>query len=461
MAVTEDMLEVAEMAEEESGNAEEASDTEDKESFLQGMGNKIKDIAAQASAMAKKAAAAVNNAMNKANAWKDKAQSRINNVNLNMGVLDDIVCCKMPSGPGFEFDLGLQLGLQRFLDWDVNAYLTICGKSMKINAKDAINGMSNFIRKNPGILSFDKDVMLQALMKSDLMNKADVFGIKRLIRECLLKRFTNAQGSIMGSDGTFGPSLRSRNYLRSKLYEDPCTGAIADLPIISKFLNNSNAGMLISSIMAMADPNNPDKEAVYAIVDSLLGMAGMRDTTLGGLAKSLAYAIDYNSFKTRDKIRTLNRLKNRKQISQKDLIHLQFSPKVFLENLDKDREKENIKVQNPTEEFKDITDGLDIIAPGWKEYELAGNESVKDIIDKKLETTVVPLPKEGLVVIVPSKQVEDKGEEPPIVYEPTVRCAKLLPEHRIALINKFTCKCKCSKSKVTFKRQTTGCRTCA
>lgn len=416
--------------------------------------------------MMSKLTAAQKAAMDKLNKQK-KSLSRQASGNSSAGIFNDIVCCKVPNFGSRLGTLNFDLGLGRFLNFDRAMYLNICGNQKKLNLRDALSGMANFIQKNPGILSFDKDIMLATLMRSDFMNKADLFGIKRLIRDCLLRRLTNAQAGLFGSDGSFGPSLKSRNYLRKKMAQDPCLSAIGQIPFVSNFLTHNNLGLLISSLASMLDPNE-DKDSMFAILDSVFNILGMRDTVIAGLGKSLGYAVDYNYFRVKDKIKVINRYKQLGIIKPMHAGSLQVRPNILIERLDKDTIYEQGgeagstggsssggssaggttgsssssggngssgsgsvpgvgggKVITPEEaenELNNFIEGLDTVAPGWTEEEVACSITLQDWTKKTLSNRR------------PGRTVEP-------VY--TTRLDRV---ERIALISKFNC-CKGCKPK--------------
>ena len=261
--------------------------------------------------------------------------SRINNKNKSQGLFKDILCCKMP---GLLDRLGgyqMGLGLGRRLDY--NANFDLCANSILDNPMDALATVGNFIRKNPGILSGDPDTMLGALMRSDLMIKGSAFGLKRIFKDCLLRRFTNELGGLYGSDGSFGPSLRSRYYLRRYMASDPCLSAIADQPLVNKFLSDNSLGLLISTIVAMAN----GEDGKYAMLDSIFHMSGMQNNAIAGLTKSITYAVDYNKTNAKSKIKVINHYKKQNIIQDKHVAELYVPPSVIIESLDKDTIKKN------------------------------------------------------------------------------------------------------------------------
>lgn len=369
-----------------------------------------------------------------ASAKANKVKSRQGTGDSSSGVFSDIICCKMPNFLARLKTAQFDLGLGKSLNWNPSAYFSVCGKQMSLNLMDSIGAVAKFIQKNPGILSFDKDAMLAALMKSDLLNKSDAFGLKRLLRDCLLRRFTNAQAGLYGSDGSFGPSLASRNYLRTKMAQDPCLSAIGQLPIVSNFLANNNIGLLLSTVMYMHD-NGWNAEGWYSLTDSVFNALGLRNNAIAGLAKSIAYSIDYNTYKIKHKLALGRYYKSKNIITKQHDAIIYTPPKVIIEKLDIDtkyEEEVEKKVLTPElaeQEYQVVVDGLDVFSPGWEEYEAACSTTLQKAIDKTLKN---------------KKQT----------YELTLDYSnnKLEKIHKIALINKFNC---CSGCKPTAGKSIT------
>lgn len=351
------------------------------------------------------------------------------------GIFSDIICCKMPNLLSRLKNLKFDLGLGKYLNWNPSMQFSVCGKQMNLNLMDALGGVAKFIQKNPGILSFDKDAMLAALMRSDLLNKMDAFGLKRLLRDCILNRFTNAQAGLYGSDGSFGPSLASRNYLRTKMAQDPCLAAIGKLPIISDFLANNNIGLLLSTVMYMHD-HGWNAEGWFSLTDGIFNVLGLRNNAIAGLAKSLAYSVDYNTYKVKHKLAAGVHYKKQGVITKQHAGIIYTPPKVIIENLDKDTkyeedvEKKTLAPELAQKQFELIVDGLDVFSPGWQEHEAACSSTVKKTIEVAFSIR--------------------KGTP-----ELTGKYSKstLSKIHRMALINKFNCcsGCKPTAGQTAFK----------
>ena len=371
---------------------------------------------------ANKAKAAAANAANIAKSKINKALSAKRDIspkNSAMSKFGDFVCNNKSSLnnrlKSFKLNFDRKLGLNLDTEFSVN----ICGKEKKLNAMDAVMKASEIIRKNPGLLSGDKDEMLNALLKSDILAKMNILGLGATVPTCILGKTI---GSLYGqSDGTLGPSLRARNELKSLMYKDPCSAMFANQPLINSWLSNSNCVAIISTLMS----SDPDK--AFSLVDAALGLVGQRDSVIGGFISSLAYAHDYN---TRDKIDVLDRIFNTGKLTGSDFINIKTPATNILNRLDKEKEEKESKgdevvTKDPVGDFNKYTNIISKLDPTWNynnNYsQTKGNQTLTDLSNKVLK---------------------DKVEK---IYLTGVYKTELKPEHYIAIINKFNkTVCECS-----------------
>lgn len=300
----------------------------------------------------------------------------------------------------------LKVDFDRLLNWDLS--VNICGKQKKIQPYAAVMGASNIIRNNPGLLSGDKDAALDALLKSNLLEKMVPLGLGRTIGPCLLRR---SSGSLYGSDAGLGPTLKSKNALREQLYGDQCGAAIANVPFVSNWLDNSTSAMLLSTIIGTAN----GQAGAYDWVMAGLSITGNRGSALGSLLGSLAYAYDYN---VRDKMRVTHQVFNSGKVTSGDYMYFQTSSDLILDKLDEELEKNNPNTNTPAQDFDIIIDVINKADATWNQddnyYKTNGNKSLTDLANSKL------LNKKA-------KKVELTGNYTTV----------LEPEHHISIINKF------------------------
>lgn len=328
-----------------------------------------------------------------------------------MASFNDFICNKVPSMLNRLKNFKLKFDRKLNLNLDKTFTMTVCGKEKKLNLMDAVMKASEIIRKNPGLLSGDKDAMLNALLKSDILAKMNILGLGATIPTCILRKTV---GSLYGqSDTGLGPSLRSRNALKELMYSDPCSAMFANNPLISSWLSNNAAAQIISTLMS----NNPDK--AFSLVDSALGIFGQRDSVLGGLMSSLAYAYDYN---TRNKVDVLDRIWPK--LTGQDIVQLRTDSSTILKKLDEEKEKNNIVSKKPSEDFNKYTNVISKLDPTWNynnNYSgTKGNNTLSELSNQVLKDTVDPIDLSG-------------------VYKTVLK-----PQHYIAIINKFNktlCEC--------------------
>lgn len=385
-----------------------------------------------------KAAAKVNKVIDKVNSAKSKLNKlvkRATNIKIgSSGIFSDILCCKLPS-PKIRLGnfKGLNLSFRKLdLNFDTDFSLSICGKQFKANPFDAVMKVANVIKKNPGLLSPDRETRLNALLRSDLLAKANILGLGKTIPTCI---FNKTIGSLYGSDYGLGPSLRSRNSLKTLLYQDPCTASLANVPLVNKWLSNSAAAALISTVISA------DKEKAYSFVTAALDIVGQRDSALGSLISSLAYAYDYN---TRDKVKFASRVFANNKLYPKDFVSLKSDARLLFKQLDREKENNDPKVTDPNTSYKEIMSVLSVMDNTWNldpdkltpnYHKAAGNQTLKELSNAKLRTNLADLNLTGNYV------------------------TKLNSEHHIAIVNTFNCCTSCAKE-VNIKKVRSGCATC-
>ena len=302
----------------------------------------------------------------------------------------------------------LNIGKANKITFNTNINVTVCGKTKSLNPLDAISSVSNFIKKNPSILSSPKETLLRALVKDELVTKLGLGQLGKVIQKCIVDKVleylnTNDYGS--------GPTLRSKNTLNSLLNQDACLSSIAKLPLVSKYLSNASTVALINVLI------NKDKNTTQDLIEALLTVTGQRDTALGGLASAIAYAKDYN---TRAKMKLLYSVfKNKSNnITYKDYLCVKTSSSKVLEKLDEEKEKSNTQTNDPVNDFKEITDTLDIVDPSWRAdnnySNVSCNKSLADLATRTLNA---------------NSTTPD--------FSTGVFKTELKQEHYIAIINKF------------------------
>lgn len=335
----------------------------------------------------------------------------INIFKQNGGFFSNLICCKLPSIklrlPKYKFSFN------RKLNFDLSFNLSICGKEKKINPFDSVMNMANVIRKNPGLLSPNKKDRLNALLRSDILPKMNILGLGSAIPTCVLGK---SVGSILGSDNTLGPTLRSRNTLKTLMYQDPCTAALANQPLLSKWLSNSSAASLLSTLIS------GDKDKAYSYVDIALGVLGQRESVIGSLLGALAYSYDYN---TRNKLDLIDRVFNSGKLTGADFINLQGNASNILKDLDAEKKEKDLNSKDPSKDLDKYLNILNKLDPTWNSnnnfHQTNGNQTLAELSKGKLQNIF-------------RASVELTG----------VYTTKLEPMHHIAIINQFNPKiCKC------------------
>ena len=323
----------------------------------------------------------------------------------NGGIFSNILCCKLPSLnlrlPKYKLNFNRKLKF----NFSLKFKLSICGKEKKINPFDTAMNVANIIKKNPGLLSGDSKTRLQALLRSDILAKMNILGLGATVPTCILGKTI---GSLYGSDTGLGPSLRSRNSLRTLLYQDPCTAMFANQPLVNKWLSNSSAAALISTIISA------DKNKAYSFVDLALGITGQRESALGSLIGALAYSYDYN---TRNKLDVINRVVNSGKLTGRDFIYLKANIPNVLKDLDGEKEEKDVKSADPDFDFNKYLNLFNKLDPSWNSgnnfHATAGNKTFTELSNSKLKN------KHGVIDLTGN-------------YTTTLE-----PEHHIAIINKF------------------------
>ena len=302
----------------------------------------------------------------------------------------------------------LNIGKSCKIGFNSNINVSVCGKTKTINPLDAISSVSSFIKKYPSILSSTKETLLRALVRDELVTKLGLGKLGTIVQKCLIDKVLD---DVNSSDYGAGPTLRSKNTLRSLLNQDSCLSSLASTPLVSKFLSNASTVSLINVLL------NKDKNTTQDLIEALMTVAGQRETAIAGLASALAYAKDYN---TRAKMKLVNSVFKKKSnnITAKDYISIKVDANIVLKKLDEEKEKVNPQTNDPVTEFKEINETLDIVDPNWKEdnnyYKVIGNSTMADLAERALESNSV-------------------------TQEFTSNTVKteLKSEHYIAIINKF------------------------
>lgn len=391
--------------------------------------NKASDAAAKTEAANKNLKSSAEEAANAANP-KDKLSKKLSKPDIKTpdmkkqkgSMFSNMLCCKLPSlkirMPKLKFSLSmrkLKFGFKNNLSFS----LSICGKEKKINPTNAILNAANFIKKNPGILSPDKSTRLNALLKSDLLGKMNILGLGATIPTCILGKTV---GSLYGTDaGGLGPSVRSRNGLKTLLYQDPCTAMFAKQPLINKWLSDSVAGQFIGTLLSA------DKEKAFSFVDLALGVLGQRESALGSLASALAYAYDYN---TRKKFELVNQVIGTGKIRGPDYLYLKSDSNKLLQNLDAEKEKNDSKTKDAVSDFNTIIGVLGAVDPTWN----------KDPLATKNEPNYSGTACNKTLYELSTKVLTGTNHELTLTGNYTTT---LNPEHHIAIIHKFKCGCMC------------------
>lgn len=273
--------------------------------------------------------------------------------------------------------LSLSLNFDRKLDWGIS-YPT-CSGMKEISAFDAVTGVSNFIKENPGVLAgvYQKDgwdKSLDALIKSSLLNKIKPFGLTNAITTCLLGKSSR---SLYGN-GIMNGSLASRNSLKEKLLESNCGTALSQIPFVNKIVENATVAHLYNSIMGKGS-------SPYQHIMAVLNDTGLKETAIGGLIGSLAYSHEYNTrghlFLTFDVIQS-------GVLTNKDYLYLRTDSKFILDALDKDKEKNNPKHLDPSGDFDKIITVITKADQSWAKDDnfssTKGNKSLTELANGKL-----------------------------------------------------------------------------
>lgn len=358
------------------------------------------------------------------NSKLDKFTNVISNVaNSVTGFFSDALCGKSVSSitsgiSGFS-NLSASLKMDKYksllnignsckIGFNSNINVTVCGKTKSINPLDAISSVSNFIRKYPSILTSPKETLLRALVKDELVTKLGLGNLGTIIQKCVIDKVLD---DVNSNDYGAGPTLRSKNTLKSLLNQDACLSSLAKLPLVSKYLSNASTVALINLLL------NKDKNTLEDLINALMTVTGQRGTALAGLAGALAYAKDYN---TRAKMKLLNSVfKNKSNhITAKDYVAVKVDATKVLSKLDEEKEKSNPQTNDPVNEFKEINDTLNIVDPNWNKdnnyHKVSGNATMADLAERTL-------------------QANSTTPE----FSSTTVTTELKPEHYIAIINKF------------------------
>lgn len=302
----------------------------------------------------------------------------------------------------------LNIGKANKITFNSNINITVCGKTKSINPLDAISSVSNYIKKNPSILNNTKETLLRSLVKDELVTKLGLGNLGKIVQTCIIDKVLD---DVNSSDYGSGPTLRSKNTLRNLLNQDACLRSLAKTPLVSKYLSNASVVSLINVLL------NKDKNTTQDLVEALLTVAGQRDTALYGLASAIAYAKDYN---TRAKTKLVYSVfKNKSNtFTAKDYLCVRTDASKVLDKLDEEKEKSNPQTNDPVNDFKELTETLDILDPSWKDgnnyHKVKCNKSLADLAERTLSANST----------TPDFTTSDLT-------------TNLKQEHYIAIINKF------------------------
>lgn len=328
----------------------------------------------------------------------------INALNQKQGIFSKILCCKMPS---LSLRMpSLKLGFLRDLNFDPSFNVNICGKEKKVNPFDSIMSAAKFIQQNPGILSGSVEDRLNSLLKTDILDKMGILGLGGIVPTCILGKSIS---TLYGSDTGNGPSLRSRNALKTLLYQDPCTAMLANIPLVSDWLSNSNTAALISTLLSA------DKDKAFSFIDACLGILGQRESVLGNILLAWGAVKDYN---TRAELDLLNRVINTGKLTGKDYILIQRPVKDIVDALDKEKEEKNPVTKDPVGDFNNYINIFDKLNPSWNLWDVKCNKTMTELANAKLQSTY-------------TKDMSLTGE-----YTTT-----LTRDNTIAAMNAFCCTC--------------------
>ena len=314
------------------------------------------------SSLLDKVVSASNGVVGFANSMLDKASSLINSIQDSaLGLFNSVVCTKLPSMnlrlPKLKANIGKGIsGINGLNGLNIKKGGPACSLEKFKAPFDSLMKVADFIKKNPGILSGDFETRMNTLLKSDLLNKMNIFGLGGLVPTCLLNK---AVGSINGNDNFMSGSLASKERLKKLMYQSECGAMIANVPFVSKILSQGSGNAIIDILLN----GDPTKASTY--INMAMQAVGMRDNVLGELVHSILFAYDYNMYK---KIQLTTGIYANLTEKDKSLMGGNNISNV-LEGLDKDVKENNIGFRDPVKELENINKVLDLLGKGWNKDE--------------------------------------------------------------------------------------------
>lgn len=296
------------------------------------------------------------------NSLLDKASNFINDLqDKALGLFNSVVCDKLPSMnlrmPKFKESADKSIsGITGLNGLNIKKGAPACGLEKLKNPFDSLMKIADFFKKNPGILSGDFETRLNALLKSDLLNKMNIFGLGGLVPTCLLNK---AIGSINGNDNFMSGSLASKERLKHLLYQSECGAMLANVPFVSKLLSQGSGNAILDILL------NGDPTRASTYINMAMQAVGMRQNVLGELVHSILFAYDYNMYK---KLQLANSIYSNLTPEDKSIMGGNNVSNIF-EGLDKDVKDKNIAFKDPAKELEMIDKVLGLIGGNWNKDE--------------------------------------------------------------------------------------------
>lgn len=315
-----------------------------------------------------------NTAKDTNSSFLNKVKSKITDFKQQgMGIFTDILCCKAPAKI-LMTDVYTESLDRRLTN---NESLDACELSKVRNPMDFALKATQLFAQYPGLLSSSASTRLNTLIRSDLLEKMNLFGLGNIVPTCI---FGNTFKSLSGSSQYLGTSLRDKNELRNLLAQNPCTAALSNTPLVSGWLSKSVAANLLNTVIDSAK-NGPN---FTRILESMLHVSGQRSSVLGGLLLSISNAYDYN---TRTKLNAITYAYKNGNLTVEEKALLKYDTKNILENLDKEKEnKDDIVNTDPGNELKEIYETLNILDPNWKIWDAKGNQTLCELSQQVLRS---------------------------------------------------------------------------
>lgn len=365
------------------------------------------------------------------------------------GILSDALCGNLSfsglfpnlSWPdlSFNFKLGKLKGLKfgKLNGLDIDLSINICGEEKSLNPLDAVSKIGSNLKKATNIINSANLGTLQNLAKTSVLNTLGETGANKIVRACLLDDII---GDMVTGDNVGGATLAAKKKLKSALGTDDCGRAIANNPFVSGWINTAANSALISALLVH------DRDQTFRIVEAALGIADQRGIMLHGLSSALSFVYDTN---VRAKVKTVyllwkkytatsssgdtyyniygNVINNNYVLTPKDQLDIKTDASTILDKLDKEKEENNSQTNDPSGDFDQIKDVLDIVDKTWNKsnewdrdetyYKTAGNQTMKELACKTLST---------------------RAQET-LTLDPDTVTTKLEAVHHVAIVNSFHC----------------------